>query len=350
MSGRASPPPRSVGVSIGSKNISIYEEGRGLILREPSVVAWENRTMRIVAVGEEASLLTRTGFVIPGSRQALEDILLLSPMTDGVIADFEAAEALLRNCFKKVFDKNSFLRVMASHPYRASEVEKRDLRRSLESAGAHEVHLIGNPLAAALGGSVPVHGNRGFVLVYCGDDTEAALIAHSSIIECKRTTAGGARFDEAIIQYMRRAYNLRISKETAEALRDQIGSCWPAEKEVKAEVRGLDVTAGLPKTLPVTSPEIREALLEPITAIIDCIRKLLADCPAEFSPDIVDHGIILAGSGALLRGFDYLIAKETGLAVHTLERPTDVLVEGAGKAFSTLQFPKPGLTTFKPPS
>src|SRR6266508_2771965 len=290
-----------IGIDLGTANTLVYVKDQGIVLREPSVVAVQAGTNRVLAVGDEAKrMLGRTP----------ANIVAVRPLKDGVIADFEI-----------------------------TEVEKRAVRESATHAGAREVYLIEEPMAAAIGVGLPVQDPAGNMIIDIGGGTTGvALISLSGIVFSRSIRVAGDELDEAIVQYMKRAYNLMVGERTAEDIKIKIGSAYPSEKETSVEVKGRDLVAGLPKTLMITSQEVREALLEPISTIVDSVRITLERCPPELSADLVDRGLVLAGGGALLRGFDKLLSEETGLPVHVAEDPLSAVAEGTGKCLNELKF------------
>jgi rod shape-determining protein MreB len=322
-----------IGIDLGTANTLVYVKDHGIVLREPSVVAVQAGTNRVLSVGDEAKrMLGRT----PGN------IVAIRPLKDGVIADFEITEAMLRHFILKVHGKRAFKprpRVVIAVPSGITEVEKRAVKESALRAGAREVHLIEEPMAAAIGCGLPVQDAAGNMIIDIGGGTtEVALISLSGIVFSRSVRVAGDELDEAIIQYMKRAYNLMIGERTAEDIKIKIGSAYPIEKETTMEVKGRDLVAGLPKTLTITSQEVREALLEPISTIVDSVRVTLERCPPELSADLVDRGLVLAGGGALLRGLDRLLMEETGLPVHVAEDPLSAVAEGTGRALSEIKF------------
>jgi rod shape-determining protein MreB len=323
-----------IGIDLGTANTLVYVKDRGIVLREPSVVAVQAGTNRVLAVGDEAKrMLGRT----PGN------IVAIRPLKDGVIADFEVTEAMLRHFIQKVHGSRTFMRprprVVIAVPSGITEVEKRAVRESALHAGAREVHLIEEPMAAAIGVGLPVQDAAGNMIIDIGGGTtEVALISLSGIVFSRSIRVAGDELDEAIINYMKRAYNLMIGERTAEEIKIKIGSAYPMDKETGIEVKGRDLVAGLPKTLTITSQEVREALLEPINQIVDTVRVTLERCPPELSADLVDRGLVLAGGGALLRGLDRLLAEETGLPVHIAEDPLSAVAEGTGRALQEIRF------------
>ncbi|MCC5844229.1 MAG: rod shape-determining protein [Verrucomicrobia bacterium] len=312
-----------IGIDLGTANTLVYAKDRGIVLREPSVVAIQASTNRVLAVGEEAKrMLGRT----PGN------IVAIRPLRAGVIADFDITEAMLKYFIRKVHNKRMMKpRVIIAVPSGITEVEKRAVKESAERAGAREVYLIEEPMAAAIGVGLPVQEPAGNMIVDIGGGTtEVALISLAGIVFSRSVRVGGDEMDEAIIQYMKRAYNLMIGERTAENIKLDIGSAYPMEEEVTMEVKGRDQVNGLPKTLMVTSEEIRDALMEPVATIVEAVRITLERCPPELSADLVDRGLVLAGGGALLRGLDTLIAEQTGLPVHVADDPLSAVAEGTG--------------------
>src|SRR5579884_3770246 len=323
-----------IGIDLGTANTLVYVKDHGIVLREPSVVAVQSGTSKVLAVGDEAKrMLGRT----PGN------IVAIRPLKDGVIADFEVTEAMLRHFIGKVHNQRRLFRphprVVIAVPSGITEVEKRAVKDSATRAGAREVFLIEEPMAAAIGVGLPVQDAAGNMIIDIGGGTtEVALISLAGIVFSRSIRVAGDELDEAIINYMKRAYNLMIGERTAEDIKIKIGSAYPLEKETTMEVKGRDLVAGLPKTLTVTSQEVREALLEPISTIVDSVRVTLERCPPELSADLVDRGLVLAGGGALLRGFDKLLSEETGLPVHVAEDPLSAVAEGTGKCLNELKF------------
>ena len=319
-----------IGIDLGTANTLVFVKDHGIVLREPSVVAVHAGTNKVLAVGDEAKrMLGRT----PGN------IVAIRPLKDGVIADFEVTEAMLRHFISKVHSRSRMRRprVVIAVPSGITEVEKRAVRESAIHAGAREVHLIEEPMAAAIGVGLPVQDAAGNMIIDIGGGTtEVALISLSGIVFSRSVRVAGDELDEAIAQYMKRAYNLMIGERTAEEIKIKIGSAYKLEKEVSMEVKGRDLVAGLPKTITITSQEVREALMEPISTIVDSVRITLERCPPELSADIVDRGVVLAGGGALLRGLDRLLAEETGLPVHVAEDPLSAVAEGTGKALQEI--------------
>jgi rod shape-determining protein MreB len=330
-----------IGIDLGTANTLVFVKDQGIVLREPSVVAVRSGTSQVLAVGDEAKrMLGRT----PGN------IVAVRPLKDGVIADFEMTESMLRHFITKVNSRKWVRpRVVIAVPSGITEVEKRAVKESAAHAGAREVYLIEEPMAAAIGVGLPVQDAAGNMIIDIGGGTtEVALISLSGIVFSRSVRVAGDELDEAIAGYMKRAYNLMIGERTAEEIKIKIGSAYPMEKEVGMEVKGRDLVAGLPKTLTITSQEVREALLEPISTIVESVRVTLERCPPELSADLVDRGLVLAGGGALLRGLDKLLQEETGLPVHIAEDPLSAVAEGTGRALSEIKFLRQVASTDRP--
>ena len=315
-----------MGIDLGTANTLVYVKGKGIVLCEPSVVAIQQGTSNVLAVGEEAkNMLGKT----PGS------ILAIRPMKDGVIADFEVTECMLRYFITKVHNRRALIapRVVISVPSGITEVEKRAVRDSAEHAGARTpVFLIEEPMAAAIGVGLPIQEPAGNMVVDIGGGTsEVAIISLSGIVYCKSVRVGGDEFDEAIVHYLKRAYNLMIGERTAEQIKKDIGSACPLEEEIEIDIKGRDLVAAIPRTIKISSVEIREALADPLNAITDAVLISLERTPPEVAADILDRGIIITGGGALLRGLDKRIRDETNLPVHIAEDPLTCVVRGTGK-------------------
>ncbi len=319
-----------IGIDLGTANTLVFVKDRGIVLREPSVVAIQAGTRKVLAVGEEAKqMLGRT----PGG------IVAIRPMKAGVIADFEITEAMLKYFIRRVHNRRTMVRprVIIAVPSGITEVEKRAVKDSAMHAGAREVYLIEEPMAAAIGVGLPVQEPAGNMIVDIGGGTtEVALISLAGIVFCRSVRVGGDEMDEFIAQYMKRVYNLMIGERTAEAIKMKIGSAYPLAEELTMEVKGRDLVCGLPKTLTVTSEEIREALQEPLSSILDAIRVTLERCPPELAADLVDRGMVMSGGGSLLRGIDLLIAEHTGLPVHRADDPLSAVAEGTGVVLTEL--------------
>jgi rod shape-determining protein MreB len=320
-------------IDLGTANTLVYAKGKGIVVSEPSVVAVARDVRgvdRVRAVGKEAKeMLGRT----PNGIRAIR------PMKDGVIADFEITEAMLRYFIARVHDRKRMVRprIVIAVPSGITEVEKRAVRDSALAASAREVYLIEEPMAAAIGGGLPITEPSGNMIVDIGGGTtEVAVISLAGIVICKSIRVAGDKMDEAIVQYIKRKYNLLIGERTAEVIKKEIGSAYPLDEPLSVEVKGRDLVAGVPKTLLVNSDEIREALQEPVNAIVDAVRTVLERTPPELSADIVDKGIVLSGGGALLKNLDVLLREETGLPVMVCENPQLAVVLGTGRALDEL--------------
>ena len=323
-----------MGIDLGTATTLVYVKGRGIVLCEPSVVAIQKGVRNILAVGEEAKrMLGRT----PGN------IVAIRPMKDGVIADFEITEDMLRYFIKKVHNRRVFVRprMVIAIPSGITEVEKRAVKDSAEHAGAREVYLVEEPISAAIGVGLPIQDPSGNMIIDIGGGTtEIAVISLAGIVFSRSIRMGGDELDEAIIEHLKKTYNLMIGERTAEEIKIKIGSAYPLEEELTMEVRGRDLVAGLPKTITISSEEIREAVAGPISAILEATRMTLERTPPELSADLIERGIILAGGGALLRGMDKLISEETGLPVHIAEDPMTAVAIGTGKVLSEIKYLK----------
>lgn len=323
-----------MGIDLGTASTLVYVKGQGIVLCEPSVVAIEKGNNQVLAVGEEAKrMLGRT----PGN------ITAIRPMKDGVIADFEITEAMLRYFIKRVHNRRVFVRprMIIAIPSGITEVEKRAVKDSAMHAGAREVFLIEEPMAAAIGVGLPIQEPSGNMIVDIGGGTtEMAVISLAGVVFSKSIRIGGDEMDDAIIEHLRKTYNLMIGERTAEEIKMRIGSAYPLEQELAMEVKGRDLVAGLPKTITVSSQEIREALAEPIAAIVEAVRITLERTPPELSADLIERGIILAGGGSLLKGIDKLISEETGLPIHIAEDPITAVALGTGKVLSEMRYLK----------
>lgn len=316
---------RDMAVDLGTANTLVYVKGRGIVLNEPSVVAIDKNTGAVLAVGLEAKrMIGRT----PGN------IVAIRPLKDGVIADFDVTERMLRYFIQRVH-KRRFLarpRIVVGVPSGITGVEQRAVEEAAEQAGARSAHLIEEPMAAAIGAELPVYEPSGNMIVDIGGGTtEVAVISLGGIVASESIRVGGDEIDEAIIQHMKREHNLMLGERTAEELKIEVGSAYPLAQEEQAEVRGRDLVTGLPKTLVISSAEIRAAIEEPVSMIVDAVKRTLDKTPPELSSDVMDRGIVLAGGGALLRGLDERLRQETGMPVHLVERPLDVVAVGSGK-------------------
>lgn len=313
-----------IGIDLGTANTLVYVRDRGIVLSEPSVVAVLAETNKVLAVGMEAKrMLGRT----PGNIRAIR------PMKDGVIADFAITEEMLRYFIQKVNGRRKIMhpRVLVAVPSGITEVETRAVKESALRAGAREVFLVEEPMAAAIGVGIPVQEPSGNMIVDIGGGTtEVAVISLAGIVEWRSIKNGGDAMDEAIVQYLKRAYSLLIGERTAEQIKIEIGSSYKLEKALQMDVKGRDLMGGLPKTVTISSDEIREALMEPVTRIVEAVRMSLERCPPELAADLIDHGIVLAGGGALLRGLDRLLSEETGLPVTVADEPLLAVAKGTG--------------------
>src|SRR5512136_230406 len=314
-----------LGIDLGTVNVLVYVSGRGIVLQEPSVVALSVADNRIVAVGEEAkAMYGRTPDVIE----------VLRPMRDGVIADYMVTEAMLRYFIGKAIGRTVFKpRVMISVPYGVTSVEKRAVHEAAITAGAREAHLLWEPVAAAIGAGLPTDTPTGNMVVDLGGGTtEAAVVSMNGIVVANSVRTGGVRFDEAIVAYIRRKYNLAVGEPTAEDIKIRIGAAIPLEEQLTIEVQGRDQVTGLPKTITLSSDEVTEAISESLSAIVGVVKSVLEKTPPELASDIIDRGMVLVGGGALLRKIDQLLTKETGVAVYIADAPMACVALGAGKA------------------
>ena len=322
-----------IGIDLGTANSLVYVRDRGIVLREPSVVAVQTGTKNVLAVGTEAKrMLGRT----PVNIQAIR------PMKDGVIADFDITEQMLRYFITKVHNRKlTQPRVVVAVPSGITEVERRAVKDSVTHAGAREVYLIPQPMAAAIGAGLPVAEPAGNMVVDIGGGTcEIAIISLAGIVLSRSLRVGGDEFDETITSYMKRAHNMLIGERTAEEIKMRIGSAFTLADELTMEVKGRDMQGGLPRTVLVKSEEIRESLKEPLASIINAIRATLEQCPPELSGDLVDRGIVMSGGGALLRNIDQLVSKETKLPVTLASDPLVSVAEGTGKVLQSIEFLK----------
>ncbi len=325
-------------IDLGTANTLVYVKGKGIVLNEPSVVAVsvENRAKnRVLAVGHEAKhMLGRT----PGS------IVAIRPMRDGVIADFEVTEAMLRHFIQKVHNRRSFVRprIIIAVPSGITQVEKRAVRESAESAGAREVFLIEEPMAAAIGANLPItEPTCNMVVDIGGGTTEVAVISLAGIVYSRSVRVAGDKMDQAIIQYIKRKYNLLIGERTSEIIKITIGNAYPNPQELETiEVKGRDLASGIPKILSIDSEEIRVAISEQIDSIVETVKIALEQTPPELSADIVDRGIVLTGGGALLKNLDKLLREETSLPITINEDPLTTVALGSGKALDSLEILK----------
>lgn len=320
-----------IAIDLGTANTLIYMKGKGIVVNEPSIVAVSKQEQQIVAIGREArEMLGRTP----------DEILTIRPLKDGVIADFEITEDMLRSFIKRV-NVSRFIhpRIVVSVPSGITEVEKRAVRDAAEHAGAREVYLVSEPMASAIGVGIEIQQPVGNMIIDIGGGTtEIAVIALSGIVTETSIRIGGDEMDQVIIQFFKRNYNLLIGEKSAEEIKRSIGSAVPLEEEISIPVKGRDLIAGVPKTTEVSSVEIRESLSEPVNAIVDAVRITLERTPPELSADILDRGIILTGGGALLRGIDERLREETNLPINVAEDPLTCVVRGTGKILDDIEY------------
>lgn len=318
-----------VAIDLGTANTLVWMKGKGIVLNEPSIVAFDRTTKNIIAVGHEASAMVG---------KTHKDIRTIRPLKDGVIADFEIAEGMLRAFIRKVSQSwQPVRRVVICVPSGITEVEKRAVRDSAEHAGAKEVYLLAEPMAAAIGVGLDVHEPVGNMIVDIGGGTtEIAVIALSGIVSDESIRVAGDEMTDAIIQYFKRRHNMLIGERTAEVIKHEVGSAFPVEDDLIIEVKGRDLLEGIPRMIEVSSADIREALESSVQLIIEAIMNLLERTPPELSADIFDRGIILTGGGALLKGLDERIARETRLPVHVADDPLTAVVRGSGKVLENL--------------
>jgi rod shape-determining protein MreB len=323
-------------IDLGTANTLVYVKGRGIVLSEPSVVAVRKNARdrnKVLAVGREAKMmLGRT----PGN------IVAIRPMKDGVIADFEITEAMLRHFIRKVHNRRSLIRprIIVCVPSGITPVEKRAVRESAESAGAREVYLIEEPMAAAIGAGLPItEPICNMVVDIGGGTTEVAVISLAGIVYSRSVRVGGDKMDESILQYIKRTYNLAIGERTAEIIKTTIGNAYPGEMETM-DVKGRDLITGIPKIITINSDEVRQAIQEQIDTIVATVKTALEQTPPELAADIVDRGIFLTGGGALLKSLDILLHQETGLPIRITEDPLSTVVLGSGRALDNLHILK----------
>lgn len=320
-------------IDLGTANTLVYLKGKGIVTNEPSVVAVKidsRGAKKILAVGKEAKdMLGRT----PGS------ITAIRPMKDGVIADFEITEAMLRYFIERAHNRRTMVkpRIIICVPYGITEVEKRAVRESAELAGARQIFLIEEPMAAAMGAGLPITEPSGNMIVDIGGGTtEVAVISLAGIVYSKSVRVGGDKMDEAIVNYLKRKYNLLIGERTAEHIKITVGTAYPEDEVKTMYIKGRDLVAGIPKTIQIDSEEVREAISDPINTIIEAVRIALEKTPPELAADIVDKGIVLAGGGALISNLDVLLREETGLPIMIAENPLCSVVIGSGKALDNI--------------
>jgi rod shape-determining protein MreB len=320
-------------IDLGTANTCVYVRGKGIVLSEPSVVAVkrDNRgNNKVLAVGSEAKrMLGRT----PGN------IVAIRPMKEGVIADFEVTEAMLRHFISKVHNSRRLVRprIVICVPTGITQVEKRAVRESAQSAGAREVFLIEEPMAAAMGADLPItEPTSNMVVDIGGGTTEVAVISLAGIVYSKSVRIGGDKMDEAILQYVKRKYNMLIGESSSEDIKTSIGSAYPLDPELVMDVKGRDLVSGIPQNITITSEEVRQAIAEPVDAIVQAVRIALEQTPPELAADIVDRGIVLTGGGGLLKGLDQLLREETSLPIIVVEDPLSTVALGSGKVLDNL--------------
>ena len=322
---------KDIGIDLGTANTLVYLKGKGIIIREPSVVAVDTKTDAVRYVGQEAkNIIGRT----PGSIRAVR------PLKDGVIADFDMTTAMLQEFIRKAIGSNPFskARVIICIPSGVTAVERRAVKEAAEGAGAKRVSIVEEPMAAAIGAGLPVEEPTGSMIVDIGGGTsEVAVISLCGIVTSRLVRVAGDEFDLSIINFIKRKYNLLIGERTAEYIKIEIGSAYPTDEDKELEIKGRNLLTGLPENITISSDEIREALSEPLSHIIEAIKVTLERTPPELSADIIDSGITLAGGGAYLRGLDKLIHEETGIPVYIAEHPLDCVVDGTGKLLENIE-------------
>ena len=316
---------KDIGIDLGTANTLVFMKGKGIVMREPSVVAVDVRTDTVLAVGAAAKeMIGRT----PGS------IVAVRPLKDGVIADFDITATMLKHFIRQTVKPSIFSKpkVIVCIPSGVTDVERRAVEDTARQAGAGDVKLIEEPMAAAIGAGLPVFEPTGSLVVDIGGGTsEVAMISLGDIVTACSVRVAGDKFDESIIQYVKKKYNLLIGERTAEEIKIKIGSAYPYEGDGDMQIKGRNLVDGLPKNVVISAAEVRDALADPLSVIVEAIRSTLEKTPPELSADIIDHGIMLTGGGALLRGLDFLVAQETNMPVHVAERPLDCVAEGTGK-------------------
>ena len=330
---------KDIGMDLGTANTLVFMKGKGIILREPSVVAVDTRKDEVLYVGQEAKeVIGKT----PGS------IVAMRPLKDGVIADFDITANMMQRFIKKVCGSSIFSHpnIIICIPSGVTDVERRAVREAAVAAGGRRVSIIEEPMAAAIGAGLPVAEATGSMVVDIGGGTsEVAVISLGGIVTARSVRIGGDSFDSAVIQYIKRKYNLLIGERTAEQIKIEIGSAYPFENEEPREIKGRNLVDGLPKSITIEPYEIREALADSISQVLDAIKTTLERTPPELAADIIDHGITLTGGGALLRGLDALVSKETGINVHIAENPLDCVAVGTGRVLEDIERLRDVLTT-----
>ena len=329
---------KDLAIDLGTANTLVYVKGKGIVLTEPSVVAVrkdERGANRVVAVGKDAKLMLGK---TPGN------IVAIRPMKDGVIADFDVAEAMLRYFIRKVHNRRSRLvrpRIIVCIPSGVTQVERRAVKESAESAGAAEVFLIEEPMAAAIGAGLPItEPVCNMIVDIGGGTTEVAVISLAGIVYSRSVRVGGDKMDLAVLQHIKRKYNLLIGERTAEVIKTTIGNAYPIGEVEKMSIKGRDLVSGIPKTVEINSDEIRESIQEQIDSIVETIKIALEQTPPELAADIVDRGIVITGGGALLKGLDHLLRLETGLPIMITDDPLSTVVLGSGKALEEIEILK----------
>ena len=323
---------KDIGIDLGTANTLVFMKGKGIVMREPSVVAVDVRSDTVLAVGTAAKeMIGRT----PGS------IVAVRPLKDGVIADFDITATMLKHFIRKVVRSTMFSKphIVVCIPSGVTEVERRAVEDAARQAGASQVELIEEPMAAAIGAGLPVAEPTGSMVVDIGGGTaEVAVISLGDIVTSCSVRVAGDKFDESIISYVKKKYNLLIGERTAEQIKIAIGSAYPTEDNngTSVEIKGRNLVDGLPKNVTITAEEVREALSDPLATIVEAIKSTLEKTPPELSADIIDHGIMLTGGGALLRGLDQHVERETGMPVHVADSPLDCVVDGTGKRLEVM--------------
>jgi len=321
---------KDIGIDLGTANTLVHVKGKGIVVREPSVVAINKYTSEVLAVGDEAKeMLGRT----PGN------IVAIRPMKEGVIADYNITQCLLKYFIQKACPSKGFFkpRIVVCIPSGVTEVERRAVEEAVLQAGAKEAYLIEEPMAAAIGAGLRVEEPVGNMVVDIGGGTsEVAVISLGGVVTCVSLRVAGDALDNAIVQYVKKKHNLMTGERTAEEVKMNIGSAFKLEEELTMEIKGRDLLTGLPKTIEINSIEIREALVEPVNSIVDAIKNTLEKTPPELAADVMDNGIMLTGGGALLKGLDKLISKETGIDVHIANNPLDCVAVGTGSVLNEI--------------
>ena len=320
-----------MGIDLGTATTLVYVKGQGIVLREPSVVAYDKDTQEIKAIGEEAKRMVGK---TPASIEAIR------PLRNGVIADFDITEKMIRYFIKKVHTRKTLLhpRIVIGIPSGITEVERRAVREAAEQAGAREVYLIEEPMAAAIGAGLPIHEPTGNMIIDIGGGTtEAAVISLGGMVISKSIPIAGDEMDEAIVTHFKKNHNLAIGYRTAEEIKIKIGSVFTLQKEESLDVKGLDLAQGLPRTINISSKEIRTALVDTVTSIVEMVKGVLEITPAEIAAELVDRGIVMAGGGSLIRGMTDLISRETHLPVYLAQDPTTCVVLGTGRYLEELE-------------